>query len=134
MKSITTYIIESNKLSNIPIDCGIDEPKYYENDIMFSTYKYFGNCKNTSKIWDATQMAGFVNSCKVIKDIDNILDNIQNGDKSIPKQFTNAIDKIKGQNKLNDLSEIVFAINDYQRILFIYISELDIHFFFDCKR
>ena len=55
------------------------------------------------------------------------------GDRKLPKKLTNHIDKLKQKNQLFNLEEIVFAINDYQRILFVYISKFDIHFFFDCS-
>ena len=34
---------------------------------------------------------------------------------------------------LNNLEKIVCAIDDYQRIMFIYVTDLDKHFFFDCE-
>ena len=37
-------------------------------------------------------------------------------------------------NQLNDLNEIVCALDDYQKIMFIYVLSLDTHFFFDCKK
>ena len=134
MKKLSLYIKESNELSNIPVDCGLENPMYYDKDIKYSKFLYFGDCTNTAKIWDATQMAGFVNSCNVINNQSSILDMINDGDKKIPKKFIKVIDKLKSENKIDDLSEIVIGLNDYQRILFIYLSDLDIHFFFDCKK
>ena len=56
------------------------------------------------------------------------------GDRVFPKKAQKIIDKLTKQNKLEDTSEIVCALDDYQKIMFIYLSEIDTHFFFDCEK
>lgn len=138
MKNIINYIHEAfnSELNNIPEECGIDKPKCYDKDVPFKFFEYFGDCRNTEKVWDANQMSGFINTCSVITDqseILRIISKMVGGDRKLPKKLTNHIDKLKQKNELFNLEEIVFGINDYQRILFVYISAFDIHFFFDCS-
>ena len=102
----------------------------------FKQLKYFGDCKNTvdiDKMWDATQMAGVLNQSSIIKMSDLIQAKIifENGDRKIPQKLKNWF-KLN-DNKLNDENQIVCGINERQKIFFIYITDLDTHFFFDAK-
>ncbi len=130
-----SYLIEKLDLKNIPADSALEDPEEYEGIPQYKEYKYFGDCKNTvdkNHIWDATQMSNWINNnCKVIG-IENVLDKIKDGDRKIPKTLLKEIDKLKSNNKLNNLSEIVCALDDYQKIMFIYLTKSDIHYFFDC--
>lgn len=93
---------------------------------------YFGNCINSvqSVFGDATTMAYFISCCKVIP-TNNILPIIHDGEKPLPKKLMNWIKT--HQDKLEDDSEIVCGIDLHQKIAFIYITDLDIHYFFDVK-
>lgn len=143
MKSIQERIFESIlleklNLKDIPDDTSldIDNIKEYKGTPKYKLYKYFGDCKNTVDVdhmWDATQMSNWIyDRCEVINPI-LILDKIQDGDRKIPKKALKIIDKLKSQNKLEDTSEITCALDDYQKIMFIYLSDTDTHYFFDCK-
>ena len=133
-----SILLEKLNLKNIPEDTSldIDNIKEYEGTPKYRLYKYFGDCKNTvdkDHIWDATEMADWIyNKCEVISPL-LILDKIQDGDRKIPKKALKIIDKLKSQNKLEDTSEITCALDDYQKIMFIYLSDTDTHYFFDCK-
>ena len=99
----------------------------------FSSLKYFGNCKNTvdiDKMWDATQMAKVIYDSNVVS-FECAKDKLMDGDRPIPKKVLKWI--TKNSDKLNNKSEIVCGYNETQRIFFIYISDFDIHFFFDGK-
>ncbi len=80
-----------------------------------------------------TQMGNLVASCGLIPGID-ILDRISDGDRKIAVKFKKTIEKLKKDNKLDDLSEIVCGRESYQKIMFIYLSETDTNYFFDCER
>lgn len=134
------------KLSNISLNINdipessaldIDNIQLYKGVPPYSYYSYFGDCKNTvdkDKMWDASQMGQWIyNYCKVI-DINMVLDKIQDGDRHIPISLKKSIQKLNTKNQLNDLNEIVCALDDYQKIMFIYVLSLDTHFFFDCKK
>ena len=131
-----SLLIEKLNLSNIPVDSGIEKPKEYDGEPIYSQYKYFGDCKNTvdkDHMWDATQMANWINTCGIVEP-SIVLDKITNGDRVFPKKAQKIIDKLTKQNKLEDTSEIVCALDDYQKIMFIYLSETDTHYFFDCEK
>jgi hypothetical protein len=130
------HILEKLNLEDIPTDSALEEPEEYDGIPPYRYYPYFGNCVNTvnsDHMWDATQMTQWIATCKVT-DINNVLDKIKDGDRKLPKTFLKKIEKLKNTNKLDDLSEIVCGLDDYQKIMFIYISDLDMHFFFDCKK
>lgn len=140
MKTLTAYINESTNvdfneyfkdkdLSVIPVDASMDEqPKIYSGK-PFKKFPYFGDCKNTvPRIWDATQMSQFCQTCKLV-DINYVINNLTSGDRKIPQKFLKELKSVD----INDLSEVVCAIDSYQRIMFIYITNLDTHFFFDCE-
>lgn len=140
MKTLKSYINESTvidcndyfkdkDLTVIPVDASMSEqPQIYVGK-LFKKFEYFGNCVNTvPEVWDATQMAQFCTTCKLY-DINQVIDNLVGGDRKIPQKFFKALKFVD----INDLGEVVCAIDSYQRIMFIYITELDIHFFFDCK-
>ena len=124
---------------DIPEDSGLNigNIQQYAGVPEYSYYSYFGDCKNTvdkDHMWDASQMSLWIyNNCKVA-DINMVLDKIQDGDRHIPAIFNKTIQKLNRENKINNLKEIVCAMDDYQKIMFIYITSLDTHYFFDCKR
>lgn len=139
---LTKLIYESvKKISNmldIPEDSGlnVDNIQQYAGVPQYNSYCYFGDCKNTvvkDHMWDASQMGQWIyNNCKVV-DINMVLDKLQDGDRPIPTIFNNTIQKLKKENRLNNLKDIICAMDDYQKIMFIYITSLDTHYFFDCK-
>lgn len=132
-----SIIYEKLNLKDVPTDSSLENPEMYDGTPKYSKYRYFGDCKNTvdkDHMWDATQMSNWINDkCKVVEP-EVILDKIQDGDRKFPKKAQKIIDKLTSANKLEDTSEIVCALDDYQRIMFIYLSETDTHYFFDCVR
>lgn len=139
IKSRQNFLNESNTidcrdyfkdkdLSVIPLDSNLEETPEVYNGIRFKSFEYFGNCVNTvPKIWDATQMSHVCLKSKLY-DINLVLDNIKSGDKEIPKSLM----KHLNSENVENLEEVVCAINEYQKIMFIYVTKLDKHFFFDC--
>lgn len=77
-------------------------------------------------------MSNFLQGCEIIP-INNVINLLFNGDDNLPTNFLKEIEKLKRDNKLEDLSEICAGIDEYQKIMFIYITSLDYHFFFDCN-
>ena len=131
-----SLLIEKLNLEDVPEESAIQNPKEYEGEPIYKQYKYFGDCKNTvdkDHMWDATQMSNWINTCGIVEP-SIVLDKITNGDRIFPKKAQKIIDKLTKQNKLEDTSEIVCALDDYQKIMFIYLSEIDTHFFFDCEK
>lgn len=129
-----SFLIEKLNLKDIPVDSGIENPAEYKGSPIYSHYKYFGDCKNTvdkDHIWDATQMTNWLNTCKII-DPNLVIDKLENGDRNIPKNILQKLMNLS--NDLEDTSKIVCGIDDYQKIMFIYLSETDTHYFFDCKK
>jgi hypothetical protein len=114
----------------------IDDVKQYDGVPPYSVYKYFGDCKNTVDVdgmWNATEMSHWIyNKCEVVNPL-LIIDKIEDGDRKIPKNALKLIEKLRKNEQLEDTSEIVCAMDDYQKIMFIYLSEFDTHYFFDCK-
>ena len=142
MKSLQEIIFESVlleklNLKNVPVDSSLEKPEMYDGTPIYNKYKYFGDCKNTvdkDHMWDATQMANWINDyCKVIEP-QVILNKIEDGDRKFPKKAQKIIDKLRQENNLEDTNKIVCALDDHQKIMFIYLSETDTHYFFDCKR
>lgn len=129
-----SYLTEKLNLKDISVDSGIENPTEYKGNPIYSHYKYFGDCKNTvdkDHIWDATQMTNWLNTCKII-DPKLVIDKLENGDRNIPKNILQKLMNLS--NDLEDTSKIVCGIDDYQKIMFIYLSETDTHYFFDCKK
>lgn len=71
------------------------------------------------------------NKCEVVNPL-LIIDKIEDGDRKIPKKALKLIEKLRKNEQLEDTSEIVCAMDDKQKIMFIYLSEFDTHYFFDC--
>lgn len=135
-KLFELILIEKLNLSNIPEESAIDNPKEYKGEPVYSKYEYFGDCKNTvdkDHMWDATQMANWINTCGIIEP-SIVLDKITDGQRKFPKNAQKIIDSLYKENKLEDTSKIVCALDDYQKIMFIYLSETDTHYFFDCEK
>ena len=115
-----------------PDDSGLapDAPtKSYD----FTSLRYFGDCRNTvdvDRMWDATQMSGVLRESVVVPFWD-VEDKIQDGDRKIPGKLKKWLTRNQGWE--DDQMELVCGLNERQRILFIYINELDIHFFFDAR-
>lgn len=81
----------------------------------------------------ATQMANWINTCGIIEPF-IVLDKITNGERNFQKKAQKIIDILSKENKLEDTREIVCALDDYQKIMFIYLSETNTHYFFDCEK
>lgn len=131
-----SLLIEKLNLEDVPEESAIQNPKEYDGEPPYRRYEYFGDCKNTvdkDHMWDAIQMTNWINKCGIVEP-SIVLDKITNGDRVFPKKAQKIIDKLSKQNKLEDTSEIVCALDDYQKIMFIYLSEIDTHFFFDCEK
>ena len=130
---IQSIIDDSINLNLIPRDAGFSSDAQIVHPSKNYKYEYFGNCINTvPNIWDATQLAQFLQTCDIIP-VKDVYNKIYSGDKLLPKKLQNAIIKLEKYGELNDLSKICAGINEYQSIMCIYISEFDIHYFFDCK-
>lgn len=129
---------ESLDIESIPEESAlnIDDVKQYDGVPPYSVYKYFGDCKNTvdvDRMWNATEMSQWIyNKCEVVNPL-LLIDKIEDGDRKIPKNALKLIENLKENEQLEDTSEIVCAMDDYQKIMFIYLSEFDMHYFFDCK-
>lgn len=138
MKSLKELIYEALDLNSIPEDTSLnlEDTKEYDGIPKYSSYRYFGDCRNTINVdhmWDTTQMSNWIHdSCKVISPI-LVIDKIQDGDRKIPKKALKIIDKLKKDNELENTAKIVCALDDHQKIMFIYLLETDIHYFFDCE-
>lgn len=137
-ETVDTYkMFENVQHSEIPLDSGVDEntvERYTGKDLIKA--EYFGDCRNTvdiDKMWDANQMASFISTCELYP-VEKFLDIAADGDRRIPKPFTRNIERLKRENKLNDVSEVICAVdNKEQYIGFIYLTDTDIHYFFDIK-
>ena len=108
-------------------DIGINENNIRKDNISqgnrYKSYEYFGNCINTvPKIWNPTQMANVIYDSILLND-KNLLSKLRNGDKKIP---------IKLQKELSK-NDFICGVNMYQRIMFIYVINQDIHYFFDAN-
>lgn len=121
----------------IPVESSlnIDDLKEYKGRPVYKKYEYFGDCKNTvdkDHMWDANQMSDWIyNKCSLL-DINYVIYRITNGERRIPIKLLECIDKLMKRNLLDDVSKIVCGIDDYQKIMFIYVTETDTHYFFDC--
>ena len=125
------------RLEAIPDDCGTFSNYIEMIPASFQTWRYFGKCNDIYVVdevfGDATTMQNFVDSCSIINGhiaIRNIY--IKNGDRRLPKSFERLYGNIVITDEADDFSRIVFGINEYQRIAFVYLVEQDIHYFFDC--
>lgn len=130
-----TETFTDEQLEMIPEDSGMKEKPEIYSGVDYNYYPYFGDCRNTvdkDHMWDASQMSYFIYGCKLIN-VNRVVGTICNGDRKIPKILLNHLQLLKNQNKLNNLSEVCAGIDTYQRIMFIYLSSTDIHYFFDCK-
>lgn len=123
-----------DKYSEIPEDCGMskdDIEEYTGND--YNVWYYFGDCKNTvdiDKMWDATEMSDFIRGCKLY--VNNNVPHFLDGDREIPESLKSILEGISNLSQI-DLSQIVFGIDEYQKIGFIYVTSEDTHYFFDIK-
>ena len=117
-----SLLIEKLNLEDVPEETALVNPKEYDGEPIYRQYEYFGDCKNTvdkDHMWDATQMSNWINTCGIVEP-SIVLDKITNGDRNFPKKAQKIIDKLSKENKLEDTSEIVCALDDYQKIMFIY--------------
>lgn len=123
-------------LDEIPVDCGTFS-KYMKKLPKLLTWRYFGKCNDrnvvNSVFGDATTMGNFVDSCSIINGHDAIRTiDVKDGEHRLPKTFKKLYEVIAIADEADDFSRIVFGINEYQRIAFVYMVEQDIHYFFDC--
>lgn len=126
-----------SRLDDIPIDCGFFEKII--DKIPYLKLKYFGKCNDSyvvNKVFgDATTMSDFVNSCSIISGSaasDKIID-VVDGEHKIPSSFQKIYSNLVINQELEDFDKIVFGINTYQKIAFIYLGLTDIHYFFDVE-
>ena len=136
-KDVKKTLNKNDDLSLIPIDACMEDCELHKGFPSYSEYRYFGDCVNTvdeDHMWDATQMYYFINGCKIIdpKYTKDIFAKLTDGDRELISSGFGVIYDIEEENKIEDLSEIVCAIDDYQKILVIYITRKDKHYFFDC--
>jgi len=117
---------------DIPIDCGTFT-EFSQTIPKYASYNYFGDCVNTLNVFgDATTMSQFVNGCTIIN-TEYVINKLNNGDRRLPKELINEINILLQKGEINNQKLIVSGINDYQRILFIYLTKTDKHYFFDCE-
>lgn len=79
-------------IQDIPYDAGIDKDntEIYDGDGYLS-YGYFGNCRTTvPSVWNATQMSGFIRTCKIIP-VSKVCNKIYDGDRKLPKKLIKGI-------------------------------------------
>ena len=118
--------------NNSPEDSGLPRnPTEFKGAI--TKLRYFGDCRNTVDVdgmWDATQMAGVVGQSSIVP-FKSITCEFMDGDRKVPAKVRKWM--AKNQNSLEDTSRIVFGLNERQGIFFAYITDFDIHFFFDAK-
>jgi hypothetical protein len=79
------------------------------------------------KVWDATQMSNWLLTCNLLID-KNLSNKLFDGERNIPKKLLNLLSKYL----ITDFNHFICGIDDYQRIMFIYSVDADIHYFFDC--
>lgn len=120
-------------VESILVDSGldIDNLEFVSGD-NYRRYNYFGNCINTVDVdmmWNATEMSNVIYESKLLKD-NKILDKINGGDRKIPMKLI----KLLKRFRIEDYEHFVCGVNEYQRIMFIYSVDDDIHYFFDVKR
>lgn len=121
----------NESIENIPVDCG-EFSNVYKGQIKYNQFEYFGNCVNAVKVFgDATTMSNFINSCSII-DVTEVIYKLRNGDRKLPSPLINNINRLLKTNNIKNHGEIVAGINDYQKIMFIYLTKTDKHYFFDC--
>lgn len=109
----------------IPIESGVINKDKYQGNLADKEFYYFGDCKNTvdvDKMWNATQMSNFLENSQLINP-KHVINKLHNGDRIMPKPLLKAINNPKMQ--------IVCGINEYQKIMFIYLTDNDTHYFFD---
>lgn len=135
---IATKIHESvgTDINEPPIDSGMNIENGFYQGPHFSKFLYFGDCRNTvdvDRMWNATQMLNWLGSTKIIK-ASEVVNKIQGGDRKIPSSLKRCISSLVKSGELDNLDEISCGIDSYQKILAIYCSNTDIHYFFDCVR
>ena len=118
--------------NEIPVDCG-DFSEFSNKKPQYDCYAYFGNCATVYKsvFGDGTIMCRFINDCTIIK-TKYVVDKLVEGDKPLPKLLVKNIEKLKASNELNNRDKIVVGIDEYQAIMFVYLTKTDKHYFFDC--
>ena len=144
VKKVLNEELDKSEYDKIPEDAGFadknGEVHTYVGKPEYRQYEYFGDCINTvdvDEMWNATQMAQVIRESEVLDDITWVLPKLINGDRKIPgklKQKLYDLQRFKNLNQIHDMEEIVAAINEEQKILVIYVSDFDTHFFFDCCR
>lgn len=133
---------ESNEkldLFRIPEDSMLDiyDIQEYKGS-GFKEYNYLANCigGEGTLFDDASEMASWINNfCQVIP-IEKVKDRLNGA----PSELVNVMKKLEQEEKLDDLDEIVCAIDAVKQgyheprdMMFIYVSDQDIHYFFECS-
>lgn len=124
MKKILEDIDSETNRDYLENEVGIN-PDADTHTQTYSKFLYFGDCRNTvdkDNLWDATQMAGVIRDSSFY-DLKNVVNKIHNGQRKIPKILLSRLSR----------GDVVCGINVRQRILWIYDSQTDIHYFFDVK-
>lgn len=126
-------------LSRIPEDSMLDLTEIVEyKGPGFKEYSYLDNCigGEGTLFDDASEMASWIyNFCQVIP-ISKVKDRLVGA----PSELTNAIKKLEREGKIDDLDEIVCGIDavkqgyhESEEMMFIYVSDQDTHYFFECS-
>lgn len=100
-------------------------------DLNFKHFEYFGNCVNTvPRVWYTHQMLNVIQNSDLVY-LGDLKDNVfYSGDKKCPKYIWKYIEKYC-RNGVQNLDGIVAGKYRKENILWIYIDDLDKHFFFD---
>ena len=115
-------------LDDIPLDAGLDVDVELYKGKIWDSFVYIGNCIDTvPDMWDATEMAQFLLTCDVY-DIRKAVNKLRDS-----RRVPNKLKKALLNNNLNDLSEICCGCNEASQLMFIYVTDQDIHYFFECK-
>lgn len=121
----------NNYIEEIPTDCG-NFTTVFGGSVPYKNFEYFGDCVNSVNIFgDATTMAQFVNSCQIVNPSE-VINKISSGDRKLPKELITNLNKINKSNETQNPQTIVCGLSTYQKIMWIYLSATDKHYFFDC--
>ena len=131
MSKINKKIIKNMIHDFIIEECDLsDNAEVYKTNNKYLKYDYFGNCINTiPSVWNATQMSNWLYKCDILID-NNLESKLRNGERTMPKRLLKLLEKYL----ITDFEHFICGIDDYQKIMFIYSVDADIHYFFDCVK